>query len=132
MIPRPEHPKPQFQRDSWLNLNGTWSFEIDNAMSGKARGLHQEDASLSGSILVPFCPESDLSGVGHKDFMYGVWYKKTVTLDTLAGTTILHFGAVDYKCTAFVNGSKVPELTVDNTRLLELQEKPNLQMPGDK
>ena len=36
-IPRPEHPKPQFQRDSWMNLNGQWAFEIDQSRSGQAR-----------------------------------------------------------------------------------------------
>ena len=105
-IPRSEHPKPQFQRDSWMNLNGLWAFEIDNGRSGKARGLHQADAQLSDTILVPFCPQSELSGVNHKDFLYGVWYRRTVDLtkEQLSGRVVLHFGAVDYHCEAFVNG----------------------------
>ena len=68
-IPRPEHPRPQFYRDTWQNLNGTWQFEIDQSKSGIARGLFKEGVELSGSITVPFCPESELSGVGHKDFL---------------------------------------------------------------
>ena len=109
MIPRPEHPKPQFQRSSWLNLNGTWSFEIDNSRSGSARGLQNTDAALSCQITVPFCPESDLSGIGNKDFMLGVWYQKKVVLTEAqcAGRVFLHFGAVDYDATVYINGQQV-------------------------
>ena len=110
-IPRQEHPRPQFMRDSWLNLNGSWQFEIDNGCSGEARGLQREGVALGGEITVPFCPESKLSGLGHKDFMYGVWYKRTVHLEKLSGRTLLHFGAVDYQCKAFVNGVAVGEHT---------------------
>jgi len=105
-IPRPEHPKPQFQRQSWMNLNGPWQFEIDNGRSGLARGLAEPDAKLSGQIMVPFCPESKLSGVEHRDFMYGLWYRRTVTLseDQCSGRVFLHFGAVDYACLVYING----------------------------
>ena len=71
-IPRPEYPRPQFVRLDWLNLNGAWSFEIDNGQSSRARGL-QQAVSLLGEILVPFCPESRLSGVANTDFMRSVW-----------------------------------------------------------
>jgi len=108
MIFRTEHPKPQFQRDNWLNLNGVWGFEIDNARSGDARRLQDPDAVLSSSINVPFCPESKLSGVEHKDFMLGVWYQKKVELTAAQceNRVVLHFGAVDYECDVFVNGKK--------------------------
>ena len=108
-IPRPEYPKPQFERENWLNLNGVWQFEIDNGRSGIARGLAEADAKLSDQILVPFCPESKLSGIEHTDFMYGVWYKRTVTLteQQCAQRVVLHFGAVDYTAIVFVNGQKV-------------------------
>ena len=106
MIPRPEHPKPQFERKNWLNLNGTWDFEIDNGRSGAARGLKLADAKLSGKILVPFCPESELSGIGNKDFMLGVWYQRKVELteEQCGGRVFLHFGAVDYEANVYVNG----------------------------
>lgn len=110
-IPRSEHPRPGFARPTWLSLNGQWQFEIDNGRSGEARGLHKVNTPLSGSILVPFCPESSLSGVGNKDFMYGVWYKRTVELGELSGRVLLHFGAVDYRCKVFVNGKLVGEHT---------------------
>ncbi|MGN0801925.1 MAG: glycoside hydrolase family 2 protein [Candidatus Faecivicinus sp.] len=107
-IPRPEYPRPQFVRPSWLNLNGTWQFEIDAGASGRARGLVEKDP-LESSILVPFCPESALSGVNHKDFMAAVWYRRSFTLpeEAIGGRVLLHFGAVDYRCEAWVNGQSV-------------------------
>ena len=62
-IPRPEHPNPQFERKNWMNLNGTWSFEIDNQNSGEAKEFYKPEAVFSKEITVPFCPESELSGV---------------------------------------------------------------------
>ena len=64
MIPRSEYPRPQFVRQDWINLNGIWEFEIDAGCSGQDRQLYQTD-SLKDRILVPFCPESRLSGIGH-------------------------------------------------------------------
>ena len=106
-IPRCEHPKPQFQRESWLNLNGTWDFEIDNGRSGQPRKLFAPDASFAQKITVPFCPESELSGIGNKDFMYGVWYKRTFAVPTeqKGKKVFLHIGAADYKTFVYVNGS---------------------------
>lgn len=106
---RTEHPKPQFERKTWQNLNGKWQFEIDNGKSGVDRGLYKTDTALSGSIEVPFCPESELSGVNHKDFMYSVWYKRKINIEKeqLNGIVKLHFGAVDYKAIVYVNGQEV-------------------------
>lgn len=108
---RQEHPKPQFERKNWLNLNGKWQFETDNGNSGVARGLYKDDAVLQSEIEVPFCPESKLSGVENVDFMNAVWYKREVVLDKaqLGGRVFLHFGAVDYRATAYVNGEKCGE-----------------------
>ena len=108
-IPRGEHPKPQFVRQHWQNLNGQWQFEIDNGRSGEERGLEKEGVALQGSITVPFCPESSLSGVKHTDFMHGVWYKRKIMLEKCSGRVRLHFGAVDYWCRVFVNGVPVGE-----------------------
>lgn len=106
---RKEHPKPQFERESWLNLNGEWEFEIDNAKSGEARGLQNPENALKDKITVPFCPESRLSGIGNTDFLNAVWYKRKFNLDNVSGRVMLRFGAVDYKCRAFVNGAFVGE-----------------------
>ncbi|MBQ7868106.1 MAG: beta-galactosidase [Clostridia bacterium] len=107
-IPRPEYPRPQFVRPGWINLNGCWQFEIDHGASGRARGL-VEKTPLDQTILVPFCPESELSGVGYKDFMAAVWYRRSFVLPEEAEgqRILLHFGAVDYKCEAWVNGQSV-------------------------
>ena len=107
-IYRLEHPKPQFERANWQNLNGMWDFEIDNGRSGADRGLHLVDAKLSQKINVPFAPECELSGIGHKDFMMGVWYQKKVELTQAQcdGHVFLHFGAVDYEAYIYINGQK--------------------------
>ncbi|EFH82124.1 glycoside hydrolase family 2 protein [Ktedonobacter racemifer] len=106
-IPRPEYPRPQFVRSEWLNLNGEWQFEIDAGDSGLERGLVQRE--LQDRILVPFCPESELSGIGNTDFMPAVWYRRTVTIPSSWGEqrVLLHFQAVDYDTTVWVNGTEV-------------------------
>lgn len=107
-VPRPEHPNPQFERKNWLNLNGIWEFEIDNSKSGIDRKLYLAER-LSGSITVPFCPESELSGVGNRDFMNAVWYRRTFDLDglQLSWRVILHFGAADYETVVWLNGAEI-------------------------
>jgi beta-galactosidase/beta-glucuronidase len=106
-IPRPEHPRPQFQRESWLNLNGRWQFEIDQGDSGVERGLVEKP--LKDSILVPFCPESKLSGIGNTDFLNAVWYRRDLKLPAAwkGQRVLLHFQAVDYDATVWVNGVEV-------------------------
>jgi beta-galactosidase/beta-glucuronidase len=104
-IPRPEYPRPQMERDRWVNLNGKWEFEIDHGRSGRERRLPEAKA-LKGSIMVPFCPESRLSGIEHKDFMAAVWYRRefAVSEDWTSGRILLHFGAVDYDAEVWING----------------------------
>ncbi len=106
-VPRQEYPRPQFIRNDWLNLNGEWEFEFDNSSEGFNKGFHTKNVHLSKKITVPFCPQSVLSGICEKDFMYGVWYKRTVELskDQLNGLVFLNFGAVDYKTFVYINGS---------------------------
>ena len=108
-IPRPEHPNPQFQRRDWMNLNGKWSFKIDKSKSGLAKKYYQPQTKFDRTINVPFCPESVLSGIEYKDFMDAVWYSREFTIpEKYSGLrTILHFGAVDYKATVYVNGKEV-------------------------
>ena len=106
-VPRPEHPRPQFVRDHWLNLNGTWDFEIDRSDSGLDRGLLERP--LTGSITVPYAPESELSGIADTDFLDAVWYRRTVSIpaDWTGLRPVLHFGAVDYDATVWANGTEV-------------------------
>lgn len=109
-IPRPEYPRPQLVRENWVNLNGEWDFEIDNALVGQAKKYELRD-SLDQKITVPFCPESKLSGIGNIDYMNCVWYRKAIDIPAeWAGKRImLNFGAVDYHAIVYVNGKKVGE-----------------------
>ena len=104
-IPRPEHPNPQWQRENWRTLNGIWEFEFDFGCSAIQRELWKKQR-LDREILVPFCPESKLSGIGYVDFISGVAYRRTFTLseEEASGRVLLHFGAVDYETEVYVNG----------------------------
>ena len=109
-IPRPEYPRPQLVRESWLNLNGEWEFQMDQEKSGQERELFKAD-KLRDKIIVPFCPESKLSGIGFTDFIACVWYKKKITLPKSFQNkeVLLHFGAVDYHAFVYVNGELAGE-----------------------
>lgn len=103
-VPRPEHPRPDLQRSTWLNLNGTWEFfETD------AEVVKPPKDKFVDKITVPFCRESSLSGLNRKGFVKHVWYRKEVTLpaDWKAARTLLHIGACDWRTTVTVNGVQV-------------------------
>jgi beta-galactosidase/beta-glucuronidase len=106
-VPRGEYPRPQFRRDEWLCLNGEWEFEIDRGDSGLERGLLGRP--LEQRITVPFCPESELSGIGDVDFLNAVWYRREVAIPSewTGRAVLLHFQAVDYDTTVWVNGVEV-------------------------
>jgi len=108
MIMRAEHPNPQFERRTWLNLNGKWDFAIDHGKSGRARGMTKGEG-FDRYIEVPFCPESRLSGVVNTDFMPCVWYKRSinVTKEQLLGRVFLVVGASDYFTEVYVNSISV-------------------------
>jgi len=107
-IPRPEHPRPQFVRTLWKNLNGTWTFSFDFGKSGRERDFASSQG-FEGRITVPFCPESSLSGVNHKDFIPAIWYQRRITIpdDWKGKKVILHFGAVDFETEVFIDGKPV-------------------------
>ena len=102
-IPHKEHPCPQSMRKSWLCLNGEWDFYKENK---------QGEKSHEGKIVVPFSPETLLSGV-EESFTLNtgekIVYKRTVEVgqDLLRGCTLLRFGAVDSECKVFWNGAQV-------------------------
>jgi beta-galactosidase/beta-glucuronidase len=107
-IPRPEYPRPELYREPWMTLNGYWEFAFDFSDSGEEAGRPQ-GKGFDRIILVPFAPESELSGIGFLDFMPAVWYKRTFTLPAnWAGKKVLlHFEACDYETTVWINGQKV-------------------------
>lgn len=104
-IPRPEHPRPQLVRSSWMNLNGTWTYTFDFGKSGKERDFASSQG-FEGKIAVPFCPESPLSGVNHKDFIPALWYQRSISIPEgwEGKKVILHFGAVDFETEVFIDG----------------------------
>jgi beta-galactosidase/beta-glucuronidase len=107
--PRSEYPRPQLRRENhWINLNGIWEFELDHGRSGVARNLPKVD-QLAGTILVPFAPESELSGVGHKDFIAACWYRRKLEIpeDWAGRRVVLHIGACDFDCRVYLEGREL-------------------------
>ncbi len=103
--PRPEYPRPQFERSAWINLNGQWTYAFDFGKTGSQRNW-QNSQGFDKQIIVPFCPESRLSGVGYKDFINCMWYQRKISIpqDWQGKRICLNFGAVDYESHVFVDG----------------------------
>ena len=96
-----EYPRPQFRRDQWTNLNGLWSYAVGSKEAGKP-------STWAGEILVPFCPESPLSGVGHLiEPTEALWYRRTLPATKPGLRSILNFEAVDYEATVWINGNEI-------------------------
>ena len=62
-IPRPEHPRPDFMREKWINLNGTWEFSFDDANAGIARRWFEPGKHFDRRITVPFCYQCEASSI---------------------------------------------------------------------
>ena len=126
-IPRPEYPRPQFVRGEWCNLNGdAWTFTFDQERTGMERKLY-ESTGFDRKIVVPFAPQSVLSGIGHTDFIKGMWYHRKIEIpaDWAGKSVFLNFGAVDWECEVFVDGRHAvlhhggtSSFAVDVTRLV--------------
>ena len=93
--PRPEYPRPQFERQDWVNLNGQWSYAFDFVGSGVEKRMY-ESKGFDGKITVPFAPESKLSGVGYTDFINNIWYHRQIQMpaDWAGRHVMLNFQAV--------------------------------------
>lgn len=99
------YPRPQLQRNEWQNLNGLWQYAVLPKAEGEAM-----PSTFQGNILVPFCIESALSGVGKtvgKDSV--LWYRTNINLPSKRNgkKILLHFGAVDWRADIYVNGNKL-------------------------
>ena len=106
-----KHPNPQFERKSIEILNGEWNFGFQKAKRGFKFSTDEKRAveirnnnTYTHKINVPFCVESKLSGIGYKDFINMVWYKKTVEIKKNDNRVFLCFGAADHLTTVLVNG----------------------------
>lgn len=99
LAPHCEYPRPLLKRDSFLSLNGEWDFAYSQA----------EPVEYTEKILVPFCPESTLSGIGrgHTDAEL-LFYRRSFKIPDgfKKDRILLHFGAVDQLCRVFVNGKE--------------------------
>jgi hypothetical protein len=98
-----EYPRPQMVRKEWKNLNGLWDYAVAPKSAEMPKGY-------DGKILVPYCIESSLSGVGKRVTPdQSLWYKREITIPpSWAGKRILlHFGAVDWESTISVNGKEL-------------------------
>ena len=138
-IPRPEYPRPDFQREKWLPLNGEWDFSFDEPI-------------FDQKILVPFACETKLSGIHDPSFHNAVWYRRSFSLPEPMHDRqiLLHFGAVDYTCRLWVNDQFIREHTGgqcgfsaditdalnasgENVIVLEARDDPaDLEMPRGK
>jgi beta-galactosidase/beta-glucuronidase len=105
-LPDMAYPRPQFQRDHWISLNGPWKFTFDDA--GKFV-LPSDISSWTHTIEVPFAPESIRSGIGDTGFHPNCWYEREFDFPKGEGRALLHFGAVDYYARVWVNGQFVGE-----------------------
>ncbi|MGQ9518738.1 MAG: glycoside hydrolase family 2 protein [Candidatus Fervidibacter sp.] len=112
LVPRMEHPRPDFERAQWLNLNGIWEFAFDpNDVGIKERWFASNAPSFPLRIVVPFPWESRLSGIGRKDYKGIAWYRRNfIAPKDWQGKRIwLCFGAIDWHATVWLNGEKVGE-----------------------
>ncbi len=100
-----EYPRPQMVREDWQSLNGLWDFVVRAKKDAKSP---QPPEEWEGRILVPYCIESSLSGVGHLlEPEEELWYRRTFEIEAQDQRLLLHFEAVDYECEAWVNGKSV-------------------------
>ena len=95
------YPRPQMQRDPWLSLNGAWRFAFDPEQRWRTPS---EVTGWPMSIEVPYPPESRASGIGDTGFHACCWYEREFEPPSQPGRLLLHFGAVDYLASVWVNG----------------------------
>lgn len=104
---RTEYPQPQFQRENWTNLNGSWDFDFDDQNQGVRDQWYQQE-KLTQKIEVPFAYQTELSGIDDQSEHSVVWYQRHFQIDQSTNeVTILHFGAVDFKADIWIDGQHV-------------------------
>ena len=117
-LPLPEYPRPQFEREDWINLNGEWNYKIESCSFGGIQGLTSADSwtnrkiptQWQGKMLVPFSIDAPLSGVGHVLRPNEVlWYERKfdVPKKWKGKRIILHFQACDWETSVYVNGKRI-------------------------
>ncbi len=106
-IPLPEHPRPDFERANWLNLNGVWGFEFDSLNIGLDKNWQNGNTVFSKRINVPFSWAAPLSGL-KEDADYG-WYKKSITIPEswFRQRVFVTVGASDWETTVWLDGVQI-------------------------
>jgi beta-galactosidase/beta-glucuronidase len=99
------YPRPQLQRAEWMSLNGAWDFALDH----QAVWTQPAQVTWHSTITVPFSPETRASGIEDTGFYRACWYRRSFDPPSLrpGERLLLHFGAVDYAATVWVNGHVV-------------------------
>lgn len=110
-------PRPQFARKEWTDLQGVWQFAFDDADRGLREHWERAAQPFTRAIQVPFPPESPASGIGDTSFHPVVWYRRGFDLlpQYEGKRLMLHFGAVDYRASVWVNGCLVTQHEGGNT-----------------
>ncbi|MBC8111031.1 MAG: hypothetical protein H7Y04_08230, partial [Verrucomicrobia bacterium] len=103
-IPLAEHPRPDFERGLWQNLNGAWRFEFDSLDQGLQKKWSEGKTSFTHRIIVPFPWGAPLSGV--KDKADIGWYQREITINPewKSKRTFLTIGASDWETTVWLDG----------------------------
>jgi beta-galactosidase/beta-glucuronidase len=130
------HPRPLLERDGWISLNGIWNFAIDS----DARWRLPHEVEWNEQIRVPFSPETKASGIDRRGFFRACWYSRQIRGPKLTNgqRLILHFGAVDYEATVWVNGGMAIKhsgghtpFEVDITDLLRPEEAQTIEVRAE-
>lgn len=102
------YPRPQFERKDWLNLNGKWDFNFDDANVGEQQQWYKKH-DFNSEIIVPFTYETKASGIGEEAFHPYVWYRRSFEIPEAESgkRAILHFNASDYVTKVWVDGQFV-------------------------
>lgn len=106
---RNEYPRPRLVRERWLGLNGTWRFGFDDGNLGVQQEWYREPRALGMQITVPYAYQTPASGIDIQEHHPIVWYAREFEVPSAweGDRILLHFGAVDYEATVWINGKVV-------------------------
>ena len=118
----PTYPRPLLRRPSWTSLDGTWDFALDPT----AAWQRPKDVVFDRAIEVPFAPETSRSGIGVQDLFAACWYRRRLQLDTVPADerVLLHFGAVDYEATVWMDDAVIAQLAAMTSRPATIRPSP--------
>ncbi|RWZ58549.1 glycoside hydrolase family 2 [Halobacillus fulvus] len=142
-----EYPRPQFRRSDWIDLNGTWAFQFDDANLGEKEGWY-EGGQLTDTIQVPYVYQSEKSEVNKSEAHSIVWYERAFGWGETGNVLYLHFEASDYVTKVWVNGQFAGDhegghtpfrfridpylLTGDNTITVRVEDTNSVEQPIGK